>query len=91
MSRASSVRPGSTSAVTADGAASTSDTYDGDWVLAILEGKGVGRDVGIVGIERGLGRVVLTQVRPDRPCVHVAHYISSSVSRQHLNNVPIML
>lgn len=31
-------------------------------MLAILEGRGAGREVGVVGIERELGKVFVTQV-----------------------------
>lgn len=57
-SRAPSTRPQSTKA----GRTTTSEAGDGDWVVACLEGRGVGREVGVVAIERDLNKVLVTQV-----------------------------
>lgn len=33
-----------------------------DWIISILEGRGIGREIGVVAIEKEIGKVVITQV-----------------------------
>mgnify|MGYP001592800131 FL=1 len=61
--RATSRPPSRTGTATSRTSASE---LQGDWVVAVLEGRGVGREVGVVAIERDLGKVVITQVRSTR-------------------------
>lgn len=35
----------------------------GSWIVALTESRGVGREVGIVGVELELGQIVISQVR----------------------------
>lgn len=46
-------------------ARTTVTSYEGaaSWVLAILPGRGTGRDVGVVALDKDSGQVVVTQVR----------------------------
>ena len=40
-----------------------STRYEGSYVIALLEGRGIAREVGMAAIDLDLGRVVLVQVR----------------------------
>ncbi|KAH9487239.1 hypothetical protein JR316_0001308 [Psilocybe cubensis] len=42
---------------------SASVRYDGSYVLAVLEGRGVSREVGIAALDKDTGKVMLVQVR----------------------------
>lgn len=41
-----------------------SESHLGNWTVALTESRGVGREVGIVGIEREHGIAVISQVSP---------------------------
>ena len=40
-----------------------STRFEGSFVVAVIEGRGVSREVGIAGLDRDTGKVVLVQVR----------------------------
>ncbi|KAJ7271034.1 muts domain V-domain-containing protein [Mycena rebaudengoi] len=56
--RTEQTRPG-----TARPTTSASVRHDGSYVIALLEGRGVAREVGFAALDRDTGRVILVQVR----------------------------
>lgn len=46
---------------------STSTRHEGSYVIALLEGRGVAREVGMAALDRDIGKVMLVQVRQKRP------------------------
>lgn len=42
---------------------SASSPHEGSYVVAVLEGRGVGREVGIAALDKDTGKVILIQVR----------------------------
>ncbi|KAG8885914.1 MutS protein msh4 [Tulasnella sp. 331] len=52
-------RPPSTRPLTA---ASMRDENEGNYVVAVIEGRGVGREVGIAALDRGTGQAILIQL-----------------------------
>lgn len=63
--RTSTVRPttGQSRPGTGRPTTAASSRYEGSFVLAVLEGRGVAREVGIAALDRDTGRVMLIQVR----------------------------
>ena len=57
LSRPSTARPPTARARTA-----TSTHHESSFVVAVLEGRGVGRELGVAALEKDTGRVVLVQV-----------------------------
>lgn len=44
-----------------------STRHDGSYIIALLEGRGVAREVGMAALDRDAGRVMLVQVRAALP------------------------
>ncbi|ORY84089.1 muts domain V-domain-containing protein, partial [Leucosporidium creatinivorum] len=65
--------PSRTRTRSASAAPTTSGEEEGEWVLAILEGRGAGREVGVVGIERQLGKVFVTQYGDSSTYIKTLH------------------
>lgn len=63
--RTSTVRPATGQSRPGTGRPTTaaSSRHEGSFVLAVLEGRGVAREVGIAALDRDTGRVMLIQVR----------------------------
>ncbi|EJU01521.1 hypothetical protein DACRYDRAFT_89247 [Dacryopinax primogenitus] len=50
--------------------------YGGNFVIAVIEGRGVAREVGIAALDRDTGRTVLLQVADCQTYVKTLHHIS---------------
>ncbi|KAG0148849.1 hypothetical protein CROQUDRAFT_75045 [Cronartium quercuum f. sp. fusiforme G11] len=55
--------------------AADSENYLGNWTVALSESRGVGREVGIVGIEGELSRAVMSQLADSPTYVKTIHWL----------------
>jgi DNA mismatch repair protein MSH4 len=60
--RPTTARPATQAGRPTTAASTTNLRNDGTWVIAVLEARGVGREVGLAALERDTGRVMLVQV-----------------------------
>ncbi|KAJ3921483.1 muts domain V-domain-containing protein [Lentinula edodes] len=52
---------------------SASTRHEGNFVIAVLEGRGVGREVGLAALDKDIGRVVLVQLSDCQTYVKTLH------------------
>ncbi|KAH9824432.1 muts domain V-domain-containing protein [Melampsora americana] len=52
-----------------------SESHLGNWTVALTESRGVGREVGIIGIERELSRAVISQLADSPTYVKIIHWL----------------
>ncbi|KAJ4485332.1 muts domain V-domain-containing protein [Lentinula aciculospora] len=52
---------------------STSTRHEGSFVIALVEGRGVGREVGLAALDKDIGRVVLVQLSDCQTYVKTLH------------------
>ncbi|KDE08921.1 hypothetical protein MVLG_01015 [Microbotryum lychnidis-dioicae p1A1 Lamole] len=64
-------------AASTSGFSAQATSEDEDWVLAVIDSRGVGREIGVVGIERALGQVVITQFSDSPTFVKLLHYCTT--------------
>ncbi|SCV71962.1 BQ2448_4656 [Microbotryum intermedium] len=70
-------RPTARTAASASALSVQATSEDEDWVLAVIDSRGVGREIGVVGIERALGQVVITQFSDSPTFVKLLHYCTT--------------
>ncbi|KAJ7203701.1 hypothetical protein C8J57DRAFT_1620051 [Mycena rebaudengoi] len=66
-------RTGQTRQGTARPTTSASVRHDGSYVIALLEGRGVAREVGFAALDRDTGRVILVQLADCQTYVETLH------------------
>jgi DNA mismatch repair protein MSH4 len=65
--RTAQSRPGTAQATTA-----ATSRYEASFIIALLEGRGISREVGIAALDRDTGRVMLIQVY----CMCTVHFVA---------------
>ncbi|EGG06571.1 uncharacterized protein MELLADRAFT_106496 [Melampsora larici-populina 98AG31] len=64
------------------------ESHLGNWTVALTESRGVGREVGIVGIERELSRAVISQLADSPTYVKIIHWLHQRPPRAILLVAP---
>lgn len=64
------------------------ENHLGNWTVALTESRGVGREVGIVGIERELSRAVISQLADSPTYVKIIHWLHQRPPRAILLVAP---
>ncbi len=72
--RTAQSRPGTAQATTA-----ATSRYEASFIIALLEGRGIAREVGIAALDRDTGRVMLIQVS----CMRTVHLVAHAPDDQN--------